>query len=136
MLQIGQLLTGQKATCTIFEELHPSIWRAAYLPPTQGAKTVILKSASESRLYREHGLLQRFRNVPSIRQIIDEIQTPPLLVLENLDRNVLEESGSKRLKVSDIKFVARGILEALAVVHEERFVHAGTSHLTILLYYR
>lgn len=63
---------------------------------------------------------------------MDEIQIPPLMVLENLDRNLLDESGAKRLKRSDIKYVAKHILEALAVIHENNIVHAGRMNATTL----
>ncbi|MCJ1245183.1 hypothetical protein MMC30_002384 [Trapelia coarctata] len=46
------------------------------------------------------------------------------MVLENLDKNLLDESNSKRLKISEIKYVARHILEALAALHENNIIHA------------
>jgi len=125
-LRIGQVLAGKKTTCVISEKLHPAVWRPTCPHHSEEPKkSVIVKSAPESRLKEECDILKRFRNVPSIRQLIDEIQTSPLMILENLDRNLLHESGSKRLKISDIKDVAKHILEALAVLHKQNIVHAG-----------
>lgn len=117
----------------ISEKLHPAIWRATCPHHPEGPRTsVIVKWAPESRLKKECHILKRFRNVPSIRQLVDEIQTPPLMVLENLDRNLLDESGTKRLEISDIKYVSKHILEALAVIHENNIVHAGRMNATTL----
>lgn len=132
-LRIGQVLAGQKTTYVISEKLHPAIWRATCSPHPEGPrKSVIVKWAPESRLKKECDILKRFRDVPSIRQLVDEIQTPPLMVLDNLDRNLLDESGAKRLERSDIKYVSKHILEALAAIHENNVVHAGRMKATTL----
>jgi hypothetical protein len=46
--------------------------------------------------------------------LVDEITEPPCLVLRYLDDDALHVSTSKRLAKSDIKFIARNILEVLS----------------------
>ena len=62
----------------------------------------------------------------SLRRLIDEVQDPPLLVLEHLDSDLLTESGIRKLKSSEVKRVTRAVLQALAVLHEEGIVHTGS----------
>jgi serine/threonine protein kinase len=132
-LRTGQVLAGKKTAYVTSEKLHPAIWRATCPHHPEGpTRSVIVKWAPEGRLKKECDILKRFRDVPSIRQLVDEIQIPPLMVLENLDRNLLDESGAKRLKRSDIKYVAKHILEALVVIHENNIVHAGRMNATTL----
>ena len=57
--------------------------------------------------------------------MIDTIEDPPSLVLKYLDENLLKISGQQRLEGSDLKLVARNLLEALAALHENGFVHTG-----------
>ena len=57
--------------------------------------------------------------------MIDNIENPSSLVLEYLDDNLLDVSRRKRLEGSEVKIVARTVLEALAVLHENSFVHTG-----------
>lgn len=57
--------------------------------------------------------------------MVDIVETPPSLVLEYLDDNLLDVCSRKRLEGSDVKVVARTVLEALAVLHEKGFVHTG-----------
>lgn len=57
--------------------------------------------------------------------MIEIIDDPLSLVLEFLDDNLLNVSGQKRIEGSDLKFVARSLLQALAAIHENGFVHTG-----------
>jgi serine/threonine protein kinase len=50
---------------------------------------------------------------------------PAELVLEHLDDNLLAASNSKKLEKSEIKFIAKRILEALQAFHEDGYVHTG-----------
>ena len=70
-------------------------------------------------------MLKRFRHVSSLRRLVDEVQDPPLLVLEHLDSNMLIESGVKRLQSSDVKHVVKVVLTALTALHEDGIVHTG-----------
>ena len=87
--------------------------------------TVIVKTAPKLRLDKEREVLQRFYKRPHTRQLIDVIEQPPAIVLEYYDDNLLHASNSKKLERVDLKFVARSILEALRVLHEDGSVHTG-----------
>jgi hypothetical protein len=78
---------------------------------------VVIKTALKDRLDKGH---------LSIRPLLDEIPEPPCIVLKYLDNNVLNTSNTKQLEKSDIKFVARKIMETLNSLHEAGFVHTGT----------
>lgn len=73
----------------------------------------------------ERDVLEAVRDHPYVRQMIDSIEDPPSLVLKFLDENLLKISGQKRLEGSDLKLVAWNLLEALAALHENGFVHTG-----------
>lgn len=92
---------------------------------------MIIKSVAHFRLQNERDVLKRFQPLtPSIRPLIDEIiepADPPAIVLKYLDDHLLNTSASKRLTNQEVKYVARRILEALDVLHENNFVHTGKS---------
>jgi serine/threonine protein kinase len=73
----------------------------------------------------ERKVLEIVRDHTCIRQMIDDIESPPSLVLEYLDDNLLDVCSRKRLEGSDVKVVARTVLEALALLHDDGFVHTG-----------
>ena len=85
-----------------------------------------MKTAPDFLSRKERDILKRFQTVSSLRRLIDEIQDPPLLVLEHLDSNLLIESAKKKLQSSEVKHVAKTVLQALAALHEEGMVHTGT----------
>lgn len=70
-------------------------------------------------------MLKRFKDQPAIRPLLDEIDEPPCIVLQYLDDDVLNASNKKPLEKSDIKLVARKVLEALKPLHEAGYVHTG-----------
>ncbi len=70
-------------------------------------------------------MLETVRDHAFIRQLIDTTEHPPSLVLRYLDENLLEISGQKRLEGSDLKLVARNLLEALVTLHKNGFVYTG-----------
>ena len=70
-------------------------------------------------------MLKRFQTISTLRRLIDEVQDPRLLVLEHLDSDLLIESGTKSLQSSEVKHVAKAVLQALAALHEEGIVHTG-----------
>jgi len=86
---------------------------------------VIIKSAPKYRLDNERDVLKHFHARSGIRQLLDETQDPPSLVLKHLDDNLLNASSSKRLGKPEIKFIAKRILEALRALHEDGYVHTG-----------
>lgn len=86
---------------------------------------MVIKRALPHLLNIEREVLGIVRNHTCIRQMIDNIESPSSLVLEYLDDNLLDVCSRKRLEGSDVKLVARIVLEALAVLHENGFVHTG-----------
>jgi hypothetical protein len=47
-------------------------------------------------------------------------------VLKYLDDNITRASRKQRLTRRKIKYVAKNVLEALKVLHEDGYVHTGT----------
>ena len=87
--------------------------------------TVILKTAPAKRLEMESKLLKLLKNHSSFRQVLDRLDNPPVLVLEYLEKNLMEVAHQQRLSRPVIKCVAKGVLEALSVLHDRGFVHTG-----------
>jgi hypothetical protein len=59
-----------------------------------------------------------------VDDIIDPPE-PPIIALRHLDDNLLKASIKQKLSRAELKYVLTRILEALKVVHEAGFVHAG-----------
>ncbi|KAJ9318540.1 hypothetical protein DTO271D3_1202 [Paecilomyces variotii] len=120
-LRLGQLLQGQTGRYTIARQLQDTVWLATR---TQSNEPVVVKSVYHFRLQNERDVLKRFQSrTPFIRPLLDEIADPPAIVLKHLDDHLLNASISKRLTSQEIRYVARGILEALKVLHKDRFIH-------------
>lgn len=63
-----------------------------------------------------------------IRPLLDEIvdpAEPTTVVLGHLQSTLLQASIRQKLNRTELKYVCRGVLEALAVTHNEGYVHAG-----------
>jgi casein kinase II subunit alpha len=127
--KVGQCIEGKVSTYILSKQLHKDIWTATYQALTRSRSShlgkVIIKSAPKYRLNNERDILKHFHARPGIRQLLDETQDPPSLVLEHLDDNLLAASNSKRLEKPEIKFIAKRILEALQAIHEDGYVHTG-----------
>lgn len=91
----------------------------------QSARDVVVKRALPHLLTIERNILEVADGYNCIRQLIHYIEDPPSLVLEYLDDNTLEVSRRDRLESTNLKFVARTLLEALAALHEKGYVHTG-----------
>jgi casein kinase II subunit alpha len=92
---------------------------------------VIIKSATKYRLDNERDVLKHFYARPGIRQLLDETQNPPSLVLKHFDDNLLTASNSKRLETPKITFIANSVLEALQALYEDGYVHTGIALLSL-----
>lgn len=57
--------------------------------------------------------------------ILDPVD-PPSIVLKYLDNDLRAESNRQRLSRPDIKKVAKSVLEALCILHQDGMVHTGT----------
>ena len=86
---------------------------------------MVVKSAEPYLMKTERKVLELMRDHTCIRQKIDDVESPPSMVLEYFDDNLLDVCSRKRLIGSDVKMVARSVLEALAILHEAGFVHTG-----------
>lgn len=84
-----------------------------------------MKSASPYRLNNERTILKKFKGQSGIRQLVDEIPDPQLLVLQYFDDNLLDASGSKQLEKHELRFIARKVLQALQALHSDGYVHTG-----------
>lgn len=63
-----------------------------------------------------------------LRPIVDEIKEsahPPTIVLRHTDDHLLSASVKAPLNRREIRLVSRSILEALKVLHSDRYVHTG-----------
>jgi hypothetical protein len=110
-------------------------WAVANLISSNLAKEkVIIKSVSHWRLQNERDVLHRFQaRAPSIRPLVDEIEdssNPPAIVLKYLDDDVLHASATQRFTTAEIKYIAKIVLQALEVLHEDGFVHTGKQALS------
>lgn len=92
-------------------------------------KCIIKSIAGHWRLQNEAEILKRYQDkTPHLRPLIDEIQEPvepSSVVLRYLDTDLLEESNRQRLSRQEIKGVAKAVLQALKVLHEDGLVHTG-----------
>lgn len=77
-----------------------------------------------------------------IRPLLDEIvdpAEPATIVLRHLQSTLLQASIQQKLNRTELKCVCRGVLEALAVMHNEGYVHAGKllhrEHATFISHY-
>lgn len=63
-----------------------------------------------------------------IRPLLDEIvdpAEPTSIVLSHLQSTLLHASNRQKLSRTELKYVCRRVLEALAVMHSEGYVHVG-----------
>ncbi|PLN81018.1 protein kinase-like protein [Aspergillus taichungensis] len=125
---LGVLLEGKTGLYTITKQLQECVWLAI----AQNKETVVVKSTRHFCLQNEMDVLLRFqRRSPYFRTLLDEIEDPPgppALILRHLEDNLLRASNSKRLSRLEVKYVARRVLEALALLHEDGFVHTVKSY--------
>ncbi|EGS17660.1 uncharacterized protein CTHT_0070000 [Thermochaetoides thermophila DSM 1495] len=133
LFQIGRVLTGRRSTYTILKELHRAATAdqsAVYLAIDSFDEKCIVKSVhGHWRLQNEAKILNHYQSkTRHLRPLLDEIlpedpADPPSIVLRHLDSELLTESNNKRLTRPEIKQVARGVLEALRVLHKDGMVH-------------
>ncbi|RDW79310.1 Serine protein kinase [Aspergillus mulundensis] len=134
-LFLGQTLKGRTALYTIGKQLQDCVWLAT----NDSQQKVIAKSVRHFRLQNERDVLLRFqRRTSAIRPLIEELEdpnSPPTLILKYLDDDVLNASNKQRLTHPEVVFVARKVLEALAVLHDEGFIHTDIKPSNVLVNY-
>lgn len=94
-------------------------------------QSVIVKHSEHFDVSNERDMLLRFQGkTPYIRPLLDEVDLgaearSPALVLRYLDEDLQSFLNRRTLTRRELKFVARGVLRALKVLHAEGFVHTG-----------
>jgi serine/threonine protein kinase len=145
LFRLGQHLRGKAGAYRITKQLSEFIYFAVYVPyrdrcslpylaitnSNQQEKPVVVKSVEGHwRLHNERDILKRFQaRTPTLRPLLDEIEDPaepPAIVLKYLDDDITRASRKQRLTRQEIKYVAKNVLEALQVLHEDGYVHTGT----------
>lgn len=108
-----------------------STLQLTFINRNQDQNRFIVKSVPYWRLQHERVMLKRFQSkTPFIRAMLDEIvepADPPAIVLKHLDDDLMHASFKKRLSRLEVKYVAKRVLEALKVLHQDGFVHTGTA---------
>ncbi|KAE8404319.1 kinase-like domain-containing protein [Aspergillus pseudonomiae] len=134
-LVLGQALKGKTGIYTVTRQLQDSVWLAT----NKYHANVMAKSVRHFRLQNERDVLRHFQNrTPWIRPLIDEITDPavPLtLILRYLDDDALHASNKQRLTRPEVKHVAKKVLQALSVLHDEGFVHTDLKPSNVLVNY-
>lgn len=146
LFQAEQVLIGQAGKYRILKQLQKAVWLAKYetspyfittityvnkLPHrTQAHKDVIIKSVQgHPRVANERDVLKIFTpRSKYIRPLLDEIvdpAEPTTIVLSHLQSTLLQSSVRQKLSRTELKYVCHGVLEALAAMHSEGYVHAG-----------
>ncbi|OJJ71915.1 hypothetical protein ASPBRDRAFT_196048 [Aspergillus brasiliensis CBS 101740] len=124
LFSLGERLIGKVGTYKV----TPQISEFVYLAVNQHKSPVVVKSVEGHwRLQNERDVLNRYQNrCPNLRPLLYEIHDPaepPAIVLKYLDDDVTRASRKERLTRQEIKYVAKNVLEALQVLHEEGYVH-------------
>ena len=142
--RIGQMLKGRLGSYTVTNKLYESVWKGRYdrvthhecllgcadhsNSDTQGCN-VVVKSVNHWRLWSERDVLLRYQSrTPYIRPLLDEVD-PDMpshaLILRWLDTDLLDATEDKGLESSDVKLVAKGVLEALQMLHADGLIYTG-----------
>lgn len=97
-------------------------------------KCIIKGIAGHWRLQNEADILKRYQHkTQHLRPLVDEIlepTEPPSIVLRYLDTDLITESDKGRLSHRDIKQIAKAVLQAVKVLHEDGLVHTGDASRT------
>ncbi|TVY56267.1 Serine/threonine-protein kinase US3-like [Lachnellula cervina] len=142
-IKIGQRLEGKVGSYFVSAQVAKDIWTAtstftwlttARKSNSQDGKFII-KTAPQGRLENERDVLRHLRTRPCIRQMLDETESPPSLILQHLDDNLLHASNVKTLESSDVKLVAKRVLEAIQALHEDGYTHTDIKSDNILVNY-
>ncbi|PYI01179.1 serine/threonine protein kinase [Aspergillus sclerotiicarbonarius CBS 121057] len=132
-LKLGQCLKGRLGRYTLTEKIHDSVWLAS----NATRESVLIKCAHQARINNERNVLKRFQDRTNcIRPLVDEITDPadpPAIVLQRLDGDLFDASASQRLTTPEIKYVSKKVLEGLAVLHEDGYVHTDVKLDNILV---
>ncbi|KAL4922392.1 kinase-like domain-containing protein [Aspergillus aurantiobrunneus] len=120
----------------VTKQLQETVWPGL----SQNQEKVIVKSVRHWRIQNERDILLRYQDrIPSFRPLLDEIEdasVPPTIVLKHLDGDALDASNRRRFTRPEVRYVAKGVLEAPATLHEDGFVHTGIKPSNVLVNYK
>ena len=85
----------------------------------------MVKTLSSPLMGKQRTAIEAFQKNTLIRQVVDEATTPPAVVLEHLDDDLLSLSSNRKLDISEVKTVGEKVLEAICWMHETGYVHTG-----------
>ncbi|KAI9829991.1 MAG: hypothetical protein M1826_005164 [Phylliscum demangeonii] len=136
LFRLGQVLKGRLGKYIITKKIQDTVWFAK----NEAEQTVVIKGVKgHRRVENERNVLERFQHrTPYLRPLVDEVEDPSMvvIVLSFLDDDLLHASITKTLNGKEIKYVARRILEALVVLHEEGYVHTDVKLDNVFVNYR
>ncbi|KAG5288876.1 hypothetical protein I7I50_01387 [Histoplasma capsulatum G186AR] len=131
-LRTGQLVQGRLGSYNISNQLHRDVWTAI---GTRCSQKYIVKSAPPHRLDNERAILKTLGHQSGVRRLVDDIQNPPLLVLQYYDDNLLNYCRTKSVEGRELKTVAKTVLQALAALHNQGLVHTDVKPDNIFINY-
>ncbi|KAE8146791.1 serine/threonine protein kinase [Aspergillus avenaceus] len=135
LLKVGQSLQGRRSMYNVTKQLHKSVWLAR----NDTGKPVLVKCTHQARITNERNVLKEFQSQTNcLRRLVDEIEepaNPPAIVLQHLDDDLSNASATQRLTTTEIKYVSKRILQALAVLHERGYVHTDVKLDNVLVNY-
>ncbi|OJJ42210.1 hypothetical protein ASPZODRAFT_77432 [Penicilliopsis zonata CBS 506.65] len=137
LLRVGQVLRGKLGQYIVTKQIQETVWFAK----NQIKDTVVVKGVEDHpRVANERDVLKRFQNrTPCLRPLIDEIHDPSrpeIIVLRHLDDHLLNSSMTKPLSRAELKYVAKHVLEALNVLHENGYVHTDVKPDNVFVNYQ
>ncbi|PYH92990.1 putative serine/threonine protein kinase [Aspergillus ellipticus CBS 707.79] len=105
LLKIGQTLRGRWGNYIVTKQLQETVWFAEIY-------TVVVK-----------GVPGRHPCIKNERDEIQEPAEPPIIILKHLDDHLLNLSQTNApLNRTELKYIARCILEALTLLHKDGYV--------------
>jgi serine/threonine protein kinase len=144
LLRLGQCLKGTSGTYNITKQVSEFVYFARYVLAATSNRDVRLRNLNSNeynnpvvvksvkghwRLRNESDILRRFQSrAPTLRPLLDEIEDPaepPTIILRYLNDDLTRASQKQRLTRQEIKYIAKRVLEALQVLHEDGYVHTG-----------
>lgn len=146
MLNIGQVLKGKLGFYRLTSELQDNVWPAAYVPYpdslalsnkrtlTQSHQQSIDYSKSHRQALGAFPYRQRERRASSL-SVQNTASSPASgrgrlremagYCSRHLDEDLLARSSRRNLTRGELRWVSRGVLEALDVLDGDGFVHTG-----------
>ncbi|KAK3298905.1 kinase-like domain-containing protein [Chaetomium fimeti] len=129
--EVGQILWGKISSYTIAVSLRNRPG-GPWLAIGPNCERFVVKTGPENRLQKEAQALRLFRGCGPLRQLVDEVQDPPSLVLEYMDSSVLSLVKKNKLARVEAKRALQAAAQALVALHENGIVHTDVKPDNIL----